>query len=659
MYAARVPPRAAVVGLFAFVCMAAPGVALLNRLWQGHHSRLEVYVFGSILGLAVSRLCLTALGLIGMFHPVGILSCLAGLVVVAWALRPRGVGQEPAASDETDASNVRLICVLAAGVFLAVAVAFAGVGRSRPDGFAFVPYFDRDYLNHVALTAELARSIPPQNPYFAGELLHSYWLYHIYPAAIVALTGVPATEAIDVALIPTVGLFVAAVFLWARPLSRAGGSAFAAVAVALFAYSYVGVLLVIKLLMPDLARHIPLVSHADYSFLSHSWFRDFLYEPHAVTCLSLLLLVLTSTRSGAALRDLRTATLTGFILGVMLVTDAFIGLTGLLWFATAHLATFLRDPAVRRRLLAAAAGTVVVLGTAVAGGIFPGGSRSLKLALHPVAKLAPAYLLVELGPLFILGAVGVVLYRRQALSHLRPALLLLCIALALAFLLKVPAEPNIALRKAIKVAQVPLIAFAAITMAALTYPPRRALTSGAVGLVVLSGVITLATDLAQYLDLVKNRRPPTTYVTRDEMEMLRWVRDVTPRTAVLQVLNPERIFGEGTELLVPGLGQRRTFYGNDEMPAMFQVPSALLEDRKRKLAELFGAVAPEDLLSALAECPPLYLYVDERKAAPARALRALEEKGLAKTVHRSGAFSLHQVLNERLVATKQTMPGHD
>jgi hypothetical protein len=281
-------------------------------------------------------------------------------------------------------------------------------------------------------------------------------------------------------------------------------------------------------------------------------------------------------------------------------------------------------------------------------GVFPVGAHSVRIALHPVAKLAPAYLLIELGPLIVFGTVGIVVALRKgseaASEGAGPMLALLGLALVLAFVLRVPQEPNIALRKAIKVAQLPLAAFAGVALLSLAASPRRAAWGVLAAVAILPGLVTLGTDLAQYLDLVKNRRPATTYVSRDEMDMLGWVRDNTPPGAVIQVLNPGRLFGEGTELLVPGLGQRRTFYGNDEMPAMFQVPAGAIQDRKQKLRAMFGATDASELGGVLRECPPLYVYLDERAAGPVDAVRKLEEQGVVRVVHRSGAFSLGEVV---------------
>jgi hypothetical protein len=638
-FAAHLPPAAVGVVLVTLAAMALPGVVLVRRALPGE-SALSVLVFGAVLGLALSRFGLAAAGLLfgpGSVGPVVVLLALAVPSAVFLArLGPPAWGE--------DAREGRWLLGLLSVLFVALAVAYWGVGRPTPAGFAFTPYFDRDYMNHVAVTAELARGLPPENPYFAGERLHYYWGFHLWPAAVKVLAGVTAREAMTATLPPTVGLFVAALLLWGRLYLGERAVRFAAVALGLFAFSYIGPLLLIKLTLPELLQKLPMVSSREFSFLSHSWFRDFLYEPHAVTGLTLLLAVLFLNHSPDARHRPLAGLLVGVGFGAVVVTDAFIGLVGLLYFAAANLPAFFREPPTRRPVVIAAVVTVAVLAAAVAVGIFPTGGRAVRLALHPAAKVAPAYLLVELGPLFVLGVVGVVvlLYRR-GFRPFWPLLGLLALALAIGFTLKVPAEPNIVIRKSLKVAQVPLVAFAGAAILVALSSPRRVAWAVAAAVVVLPGLATLGTDLLLYLDRVENRSPPTTYVSRAEMEMLDWVRANLPPDAVVQMGYPDRIFGEGTPMLIEGLAERRTYYGNAEMPVMFQVPPALAAHRHDQLRALFAATEAAELARILRDLPPLYIYLDEGSTGAMAAYRQLEDQGILRHVHRSGRFSLVEV----------------
>lgn len=641
-FAAQLSPVAIVAVLVTLAAMSLPGIALLRRALPDEPSELFLLVFGAVLGLALSRFALAAVSLVFGPGPVS-----AGLLLLVLAI-PSALalaksGRRP--WSEEDRYEGRWLLGLLAVQFLVMAVAYAAVGRPTEDGFAFAPYFDRDYMNHLAVTAELSRDVPPQNPYFAGERLHYYWGFHLWPAAVKSLTGVSARDALTASLLPTVGLFVAAVVLWARRYLDNRIARFAAVALGLFAFSYIGMLLLAKLTLPTIFERLPVVSSRSFSFLSHSWFRDFLYEPHAVTAMTLLLAVLAITDSGAALCRPGAGALIGLAFGAMLVTDAFIGAVGLLYFTLTNLPAFVRESSTRLPLLLAAGITLAVLGAAVTLEIFPVGSGTVTLAVHPMLKVAPAYLLIELGPLFVLGLFGAALaFLRSGLRPLRHLVGLLVLALAVGFILNAPVEPNIVIRKSLKVAQLPLVVLAGAAISAAWLSRRRVLWATAGAIVLLPGLVTLTTDVLLYHDLIEGRSDATTYVSRDEMEMLAWVRSKIPPEAVLQMGYPDRIFGGETPMMIEGLAERRTYYGNDEMPAMFRVPTAAIATRHTQVVALFKARNGAELAKTLRDFPLIYLYLDEEGAGPTRAVGECVASGLLREVHRSGRFALYKVV---------------
>lgn len=641
VWAAHLPLLAVGVVLLTLAAMSLPGIVFVRRALPEEPSPLIVLVFGAVLGLALSRFGLVAVSLLlgpGFVGPIILLLVLA--IPSAIALAKVGL---PAWS-EGDRSECRWLLGMLAVLFVVLAVAFGAVGRLTPEGFVFAPYFDRDFMNHIAVTAEVARSMPPENPYLAGERFHYYWGFHLWPAAVKSLTGATARAALTATLAPTVALFVAALVLWSRRYLGERSVRIAAVALGLFAFSYIGPLLLLKLALPSVIQKLPGVSSRDFSFLSHSWFRDFLYEPHAVTALTLLLTVFVLNSSPEAQRRPLAGFLIGVAFGAMLITDAFVTLVGLLYFAASNLPAFVRDRATRLPVVISAVIFLGVLAAAVGLGVFPLGNRTVSIALHPMTKVAPAYLLVDLGPLFVLGVFGAILlaYRGEFRPYW-PLLGLLALALVIGFTLRVSVEPNIALRKAVKVAQIPLIVFVGLAVAAALSSRHWVLWTVAGAVIVLPGFTTLFTDLLLYYDQVENRSPAPTYVSQDEMEMLDWVRDTTPPDAVLQMGYPDRIFRYGTPMLLEGLAERRTYYGNDEMPAMFQGSPSLIGHRKAQFHALVGATSGTDLARTLKDLPPLYLFVDEGGNGPKKAIAEAEASGVLTRVHRIGRFSLYKI----------------
>ena len=80
------------------------------------------------------------------------------------------------------------------------------------------------------------------------------------------------------------------------------------------------------------------------------------------------------------------------------------------------------------------------------------------------------------------------------------------------------------------------------------------------------------------------------------------------------------------------------------MPRMFQVPPPRIEGRKERVRALFAATRGDDLARALADLPPVYLYVDEGLPGPVEAVRELEARGALREVHRSGRFRLTELV---------------
>ena len=140
----------------------------------------------------------------------------------------------------------------------------------------------------------------------AGAPMHYYWFYHLWPAAVVATAHVTALQAMT-ATAP----FVALVFVAALMMTVSHGDARArslAVAVALFASSLVGVLASAGMVLPALHTSVwerlfgglSVSGDRSFSFISHSWFRDTLYESHALTALSMAMTVFYLRRSARA-----------------------------------------------------------------------------------------------------------------------------------------------------------------------------------------------------------------------------------------------------------------------------------------------------------------------------------------------------------------------
>jgi drug/metabolite transporter superfamily protein YnfA len=646
---AGLPLSGAAATLTSFLALSFAGIVFLRRLAPAIDSWIDVLLWGSILGLLSGRLCLVLTSL--LIGP-SFFSAAAALVLVVVASICVSVFRpvKPMSWSGDDSRELAAILGLSSAVLVAMTVSYWGVGHLSSKGYAFVPNFGWDLLNHIACSAELAKQLPPQNPYFAGQTLHYYWFYHLWPAAVMNLSHVTARDAVILTLPPTALLFVGALTCLARSYIPRVVPRFLGIGLGLFAFSYIGVFFIVRMTAARFFESLSRIVNTDYSFLSHSWFRDFLYEPHAVTSLTCFAFLLYLDKIPKTEARLRQALLAGLILGAVTITDLFVGVIGLLWLALTSFRPFIRDCGSRfpilLELLVACAGIV----GAFALGLFPARSGALHLALHPMTKYAPLYLLIEMGPIFVFGLTGIYLaLRRDRTGSSTSLLLVLAISLLIAFTVVHGLVPNQVIRKSIKVVQFPLVIFAAVAWSAFLDLPRRHWLRLTGAVVALAGLSTIFTDLVQYVDIEADRSPPTAYISEDKMQALTWIREHTASDAIIQQLDevrPGRKIRDNSDMSLPSLAERRTLFGNHEFVYVFQIPEADRESRKTILEQIFTATTPADLELCLDRLPPFFLLVVGSAPGPHVALRQLEERGVLEPVFRAGEVS---VLSKRRI----------
>ncbi|WP_231749961.1 hypothetical protein [Tautonia plasticadhaerens] len=651
--AARLPIIVASTAWISFGSMAVAGYLIMRAIVPNMAGSGEGIAIGAVVGLLSLRVVLACQGfLVGLSGP---LSLVAHLEILAVAVvLDRRFGRMPGVTAD-DARAWRGVLEIATATILLMAIPYARVGGMVNNGFSFVPYFNKDFFQHAGVVSELTRSLPPSNPFFAGERLHYYWLSHLWPASLACLTGGTARDALVSVVPPNAFLFVCCLTALIRRFVPVSGGARLAVGIALFAPSYISLVYLTKLMAPAVFRLLPNASSLEYSGISHSWFRDLLYEPHAVTAMTMVVAAMMIDHADCGRTSTRVALLTGALLGLTALTDSFIGLIGAGWFACSRLRLLISDHS-RVAWASTTAGLLAwaaPIAAGMAAGILPVGGRSpMTIAPHLLLKYAPAYLLVELGPLLIFGAVGtVVLVRRLGPGRVAPLAWLGLVSIVFMFFASARMDPDIALRKGLKTLQIPLVVAAGASCAAFLETGRSARLRGAGVLAISLGALTIATDMHHYLDLSSRRVPSPTVVGFEEMRMYDWIRKHTGRSDVFQlvdVVRPGRSFQSTQDLQLPALAERRTLFCNFEQPYIFHVTSSAIERRRHSLESVFTADGPDSLERALRDLPPHFLIVDEGGPGPVEAMRLLAEDGGLRERFRVGSYALYEVSLGRL-----------
>jgi hypothetical protein len=340
----------------------------------------------------------------------------------------------------------------------------------------------------------------------------------------------------------------------------------------------------------------------------------------------------------------KTSLISGLMLGAVAVTDLFVGMNALLWFAVVNVRPFFRERETRYRIAFASLVALVVIFGGFVLELFPARTGELTLGLHRMAKIAPIYLLVELGPLFVLGSAGLYLSLRGGrYTDFRSVFPLLLMSLIVAFVVVVPYELNIVIRKSIKVVQLPLLVFTAVACDALLRLPARHWMRVTGAALIFLGFSTLGTDLYQYVDLETARFPDTTYYSQDKMRALDWIRSNTPADTIVQLLDqvrPERKAKEDYDISIPAVAERGTLIGNYEFLHVMHLDEHITDQRKAILEHVFTATEPGVLQDLLGRLPAHYILVDEDSPGPLAAIRQLRDSGYLEEIFRSGKMSV-------------------
>ncbi len=332
------------------------------------------------------------------------------------------------------------LCALVAAI--TVLWPYALIGSARPEGLAFRTFFDHDTLVHLAVVSELGKGIfPPMNPYFAGEVLHYYWLYFLYPALAGKLSFgfCSPLNALIFCNYSIVLLFCATLYTFLYTIVLRPVGAMLLSWLTLFAGSFEGLyvllcaasakggalagLIRVRGPMPSLVSEYNVDAVTRWHFAPpqiDTLYRGLLYTPqHLVGLCSLLFLGLL-----LSYREARPVSVGLFLLLLPLVgVSGFIGVIGICWVLVLVALGILAGEAGRWRKL-----LVTVLGACFLGvlvyhclGMFGGSERFVTVLPRPRTwKSLFLLLFLNFGAIGMLGALGVGLafWRRSRVSGL-------------------------------------------------------------------------------------------------------------------------------------------------------------------------------------------------------------------------------------------------
>jgi hypothetical protein len=556
---------------------------------------------------------------------------------------------------------------LAAVIFVSLFLTpfFRNYGVPRDGMVGYPKLAVSDLFNHISVTGELAKEIPPKNPYFTGETLHYYWLSHTIPSSFYRLSDF-RTSRHELLLMTGYLYGTAFIFLLTLLLRRRFGhnrAVWIGLFLAFVAYSYADILV----LFQETASRVPatwretlflnriLVEEGEtYSGMAHAWHRDFAVEPHATMALVLGLAFLLRL---ADWRERRPAifdgAVAGLLLGAAVGCDAFVGLT--FAFAGFSILGFLCLRSGPGR-----GGSWTALGAM--GGVFilvnlfyvvwqmqGGGSSFVHFSIYlRMLLLSPFALTIELGPTLIFGVAGLVLLlRRRESGRDMDMLLVLAMSLLFMFFVQHDLSPNLFMRKSLKVIRLPFLIFAVAWLSSLMTGTRPRKYLAAATLLLALSIPTILTDIPRLGR--SDSGEDLCLVNASDVRGYAWVKENSPRNAVIQgfpdystpsLYTPATVFGD-----------RRSALGDWMKAVIYQVGRERVNERSRDVKKiLFGETSLEETLGVVRELGIEWIYVGptERRMTGegARKFKAWTEH--FEPVYIEGPVTVYRVRQETL-----------
>lgn len=614
-----------------YVALVLPGLPLGFALFGRRHP--AGWIAGAILGYALAVLAIWAAAVAGIpgrreiGGAVFLIACVT--VLATWRRRTNPAVPLPEWTPQTTA-GLAVVVVLT----LALAVPpFANVGARDPDGnLRYRAYFTADFVWHTALTAELTRFVlPPGNPYLAPERIHYYWGYFLVPAAIARNAPAPLHDverALRLNALVTGLLLMIAIFVAAFVAVRHPAAATAGTVLALVASSLEGTYEIWKLRRLHrplvLVRDVNIDALTAWDFFGHridGLPRCLWYVPQHSAAYALGIVALTSASGAGADAPLAAVLISGVALGGATLINPFVGgMFSIAWgLAVAIDVLRQRRRQLSRLAIQALAAIPVVLAVAwcVGNRMVEGAGGALEFGRRDASLQSPVLVfMMSFGPVAIAAAAGLACGIRQKRATLIPAGILAALSIFLMYYVRLNVDHEWVPFRAGQM----LLAALAVLAAALFAMPRRPIPRAAVaalGLVLLlAGAPTTVIDAYNARDIDNVHPGPgfhwTLVLSREQQGALGWLREHTPRSAIVQMEPVVR--QRDSWSLIPSFAQREMAAG---LPiSLLKIPE--YEARSEAVKFIYASEDPKEAARIANSLHISYLYVDgtDRRAYP-------------------------------------------
>jgi len=640
-----------------YVASLLPGLPLGFALFGRAHG--AGWIAGALLGYALTAIALSAAMRAGARSGVAFLAAWAALLVMTLALTRRVRRPLVALPPWTPRDTAALLLVL----LLVPALMWAPYARNgAPDATGtrhYRAYFTADFLWHMAMTGELAKlSVPPGNPFAAGQTVNYYWTYFTVPAvgaSVLRADGNAIEQCLEINAVLSGLLLMAALFAATWAAAPRPAAVVLAVALAVLAASIQGWYGVYDVQVRG--RPLEALRGVNIGALTYWNFRGLRIDAlpralwwtpqHAMACaLGLVALVAAAAPGRTAAEGIL---IVGVSLGAALILSPMLGASFALVYGLAvvlgALWSRLNPLAEAWRHALAAVPVLAAFGWCVFNDMWERAGGALAFGFGGLARRAPLETAVlALGPLLLAALIGLVRpgLRRSSLPHA----VAVVAGLVLMYFVRLVPDPAWVGFRAGQILQLTLPGLAVLWIG---WTLERRGAARVIGLALLAllfaaGLPTTIVDLHNAQDTANRAMGPgfrwTIDITPEQQAAFAWIRRTTRPDAVVQMEITSR--GRETWSLIPSFAERRLAAGE---------PIALLMDagnrRRVELVKALYQTADADEAWEIARRLGIdYVYMDrvERQRFPAAAGK-FEDAGHRFTpVYRNAEVRIYGVI---------------
>jgi hypothetical protein len=190
----NIPILRAVLG--SMLVLLFPGYSLYASFLGNRQNLLENFTFSMILSIPISCTVGFLAGLLSFsVLPITLTLSILSIFGIIFA-KLNKTSQEVKEELKLSMTGKILLILIILTLLILVGIPHLLLGTPSNSGYVFqAPWYRRDVFWHIALSEEIMRGIPPENPYFAGASFVVYtWFYHLHFAITSLVSDIPILQ---------------------------------------------------------------------------------------------------------------------------------------------------------------------------------------------------------------------------------------------------------------------------------------------------------------------------------------------------------------------------------------------------------------------------------------------------------------------------------